>query len=252
MLGQSPGRRRTQQDARCGPGHSRSLQSRYGDCSSTSPSSRRAGNLGGEKSGFPGQGIITRRQQALANPPTPTRSCGADLRVWRPGSAQFQGTANPVGRRPASCSIFSCAPLVLACSQSRCTADRTQAGRRTRRRQAKRGWLASQASIASIPQKKKCTTPSLSHRLPWHLNHDVALDGDARPAMARGRSSPAQPNLDLVPNGLQPTRQLPPPCLIATKLTLNVLATAYARHATPSRLAVDHPNGRLPARDFAE
>ena len=163
MLGQSPGRRRTQQDARCGPGHSRSLQSRYGDCSSTSPSSRRAGNLGGEKSGFPGQGIITRRQQALANPPTPTRSCGADLRVWRPGSAQFQGTANPVGRRPASCSIFSCAPLVLACSQSRCTADRTQAGRRTGRRQAKRGWLASQASIASIPQKKKNAQPRHCH-----------------------------------------------------------------------------------------
>ncbi len=51
----------------------------------------------------------------------------------------------------------------------------------------------------------------------------------------------------LSPTAFGQSRQLAPPCLIATKLTLNVLATTYARHATPSRLAVDHPNGRLPA-----
>ncbi len=58
----------------------------------------------------------------------------------------------------------------------------------------------------------------------------------------------AQPTPTLSPTAFisQPPAS-PPPCLIATKLTLNVLATAYARHATLSRLAVDHPNGRLPA-----
>ena len=160
--------------------------------------------------------------EALANPHY-ARSCGADGRVWRPGSAQSQGTPNPV-RRP-SCVMqhfLLCPPRA---GLPRRVAQQTGGGQAKPRLA---GWRHKRAERF----RKKCThSRSLSHRLPWHINVDVTLDGvdspwlsDARPAMARGRSS-SPADSDLVPNGTRPKPPASFPCLIATKLTLNVLAT---------------------------
>ena len=92
---------------------------------SASPSVPSCWEPGGEKSSFQG---LDKASSLGDNNPHHARSCGADRRVWRPGSAQSQGTANPVRQPSCVMQHFLLCPPPAGLLPSCCTADRRQTG----------------------------------------------------------------------------------------------------------------------------